>query len=125
MKKLENSEIIMNIFPICYNGIITHLGYRAHKCKGSDNEKFQYLLDRVVEDFKVCNFVQVSSGFEVVESLKKTIGITFSDYKASLPFGCFGLFNQIYSMVKAPDLPLCVYTNIIDGILINEHDHLI
>lgn len=110
-------EKIFNIFPICNNRIITHIGFCVHEIDGTDEEKLKYLLSKVEQDSKKIKIIEVPSNFKVRHPSGEEInGLTHERYNSLLHNGTDGiLYEGIFQHFGAPEFPLSVSTMIVDG----------
>ncbi|WP_432220939.1 hypothetical protein ACRASX_08845 [Flavobacterium sp. TMP13] len=103
MNRTVGKSKIVNIFPICSNGVITHIGYCAHECEGDAEFKYNFLEANMKKDFKKCSKVQVKSRLIKSPFLKKDLGITLEHYKFCLQIPNYnGLFDEIFERIDAP-----------------------
>lgn len=110
-------ETIFNLFPICNNDIIQYIGYKTYQVNGSDEEKIEYLKDRVNKDFKDLKYVQVPSSFRISKGDEKDIvGINHMTFNTLSHNGTIGvLYESIFQICNANNDPLFVQTMIMDG----------
>lgn len=110
-------EKIFNIFPICDDRIISHIGFCIHEFVGEDEEKIQYLLSKVEEDSKKYSITEVPSEFKVkLPNGKEINGLTHERYNSLLHNGTDGvLYEEIFQLFGAPQFPLSVSTMIVNG----------
>lgn len=110
-------ETIYNIFPFCDNQVIKKIGYISHQCNGNDDEKIQYLQEKVVEDFSNLSFINIPNTFLIKnKNGKNEVGINLESFNILIHNATITiLFEEIFKKFKADKNPLFVMTMVVDG----------
>lgn len=112
-------EKIINIFPLFEGQILTCIGFRVHEFEGTDNEKIEFLKNRIEVDFKEMSVTLLPDNF-TVQLPNGTIvpGITLERYNGLLHNRTDGiLYERIFQAFDFPSNPLQASTPVVDGVL--------
>ncbi len=103
------NEIILNIYLVINNGLVTEFRAIAYEKEGGDDRKIEFLKSRAKEDY---------SKAYVFDAPRDKEGRLMS-YKKFHKFEKrgmhFQLFEEIFSKFNVPEHPLICVTPVVDG----------
>lgn len=103
------NEIILNIYLVINNNLITEFRAIGYEREGGDDNKIKFLKKRVKEDFeKAFRFDAPSDKHGQFMSYKKF-------HKLEKRGMQFQLFEEIFERFSVPENPLVCVTPIVDG----------
>ncbi len=108
-------EIILNIYLVINDGIISELRAKSYEISGDDDEKIIFLKSRAESDFdssEIFNAPFDKNGNKI--SYKKF-------YKLEKQGLQFRLFESIFDYFNAPENPLVCVTPVLDGKILSEN----
>lgn len=102
-------EIILNIYLVINDGIISEIRARNYEISGNDNEKILYLKSRAEIDFESAEIFEAP--FD-----KSGNKISYRKFHKLEKQGLqFRLFESIFDYFNAPENPLVCVTPVLDG----------
>jgi hypothetical protein len=110
-------ETIFNIFTICNDGVIEHIGFKTHELEGTDEEKIEFLQKNVQKDSSNLKYVKIPESFKFTQGDTEIIGaITIESYNTLNHNGTLSiLFEPIFQIYNVSQTPLFVVTFVVDG----------
>lgn len=103
------NEIILNIYLIIINDIITEFRAVSYELEGGDDNKIKFLKSRVREDFeKAYRFDAPADKHRKFMSYKKF-------HKLEKRGMQFQLFEEIFERFGVPENPIVCVTPVVDG----------
>jgi len=110
-------ETIFNIFTICNDGVIEHIGFKTHELEGTDEEKIEFLQKNVQADSSDLKYIKIPESFKLTKGKTEiTGGITVESYNTLNHNGTLSvLFEPIFQMYDVSQTPLFVVTFVVDG----------
>jgi len=111
----EMSEVILNIYIVIENNIVTRFKAKAYESDEGDDAKIKFLKSRVESDFNN------SFGFDAPQNDKGEF-MSYNKFAKLEKRGMqFQLFEEMFSKFNIPENPLICVTPVVDGkILISE-----
>lgn len=107
-------EIILNIYLIIENGLVTSFKVKSYEMEGGDDSKIEFLKSRAREDY--------SSAYSF-DAPRNKRG-EFMKYNRFAKFEKqgmhFQLFEEIFSNFKVAENPLICVTPVVDGKIISN-----
>jgi hypothetical protein len=110
-------ETIFNIFTICNDEVIEHIGFKAHELEGTDEEKIEFLKKNVQSDSIDFKYIKIPGSFKLTKDGNDIIGaITVESYNTLNHNGTISiLFEPIFQVYDVSQSPLFVVTFIVNG----------
>ncbi len=108
-------EIILNIYLVINDGLLTEFRAKTYEIQGSDEEKIFFLKSRAVTDFESA---------EIFESPSDKYGKKMSYnkfYKLEKQGMQFTLFENIFDHYNTPEKPLVCVTPVQDGNILADN----
>lgn len=103
------NEIILNIYLVIENGLVTSFRAKSYKIEGEDSYKINYLKENAAEDF------QSTYVFDSPIN-KKGEFMSYKKFSKLEKQGMqYQLFEEIFEKFKVPQNPLICVTPVVDG----------
>ena len=104
-------ESIYNCYYFVEGNIITHLGVKESIVSDTDEEKLHYLKSNIHSD------LQLIDKYPVPKSIcNEKDQLTVDHYFAMMRVGrCIELFEEVFQILSASQMPLFVSTPVVDG----------
>ncbi|MCS7054028.1 MAG: hypothetical protein NZM09_09900 [Ignavibacterium sp.] len=108
------NEIILNIYLVINDGLISELRAKSYEIDGNDDEKIKYLKSFAEKDFEYAKIFDAPTDNYGKKMSYKNF------YKLEKQGMQFQLFEQIFEYFQVPDNPLVCITPVVDGKIIAE-----
>lgn len=109
-------EQVFNLFFYSENDLITKVGVIAYKLDGSDEDKIEYLMNKIDKDFKIAQLFSLPPKFKIMINDNVINGIDSVSYNnlASQGFA-LSIFEKVFNHFKASENSLVIITPVVNG----------